>query len=67
MSNTSQKELDLLVGCSDCRAAKGEPCSIDPLVHFNRRIDRLLLERGATREELQKAVNEGTTLKGNSS
>ncbi len=65
MTTEEMRELDLLVTCRDCKALIGEPCTTDPLVHFCRRVDRLLKERGATHADLQRAIDNGTVLKGN--
>lgn len=55
-------ELDLLVPCPECMACVGNECMIEPLIHFGRRIVRLLKERGATVEDIEKAMKTGEVI-----
>jgi hypothetical protein len=65
------RDLDVLVACPVCGAAVNVDCfdytRILPVgnVHTARRVRRLLKERGATDEDLQKAIDTGVPLKGN--
>lgn len=66
-SDTTVVELDMVVECPICQASIGLPCTIYPLSHFGRRLKRLMKERGATVEDLAKAINTGKPLPGNRS
>jgi hypothetical protein len=65
------RDLDVLVMCPACGAEEGVDCfditRTLPVgnVHTARRVRRLLKERGATDEDLQKAIDTGVPLKGN--
>jgi hypothetical protein len=64
MEKATQHELDLLVVCSVCSAAQGVECvGLKPgIVHIGRRVLALLKARGATVEDLERAIEAGTTL-----
>ncbi len=61
------RDFDILVSCTACPAAAGEDCHglTNGKVHLGRRVMRLLEERGATVDDLAKAIETKTSLKGN--